>query len=404
MTRTFIVSFCSAVVGAVIAVLAMTYWGVPQTQLERGARQSAQPSESSPSQPQWQQTFHEDSDSGGSSGAESKGKKPASISEAAVGVQATEVYEQTNRGVVNITTRTASSDLLFSGVPAEGSGSGIVIDIDGHILTNYHVIEDADQAVVTLFDGSNYPAKLVGQDPNNDLAVLKLDAPAEKLRPIRFGESSELRVGQPVYAIGNPFGLERTLTGGLISSLNRSMESRNRRLIKSIIQTDAAINPGNSGGPLLDAQGRLIGVNTAIASRIGQSSGVGFALPISTVKRVVPQLIEYGHVIRADAGITRLLQTESGLVVAGLMPDGPAEEAGLRGPEVVRRRQGPFVFRSLDVSAADIIVEIDGEEVTTVDEFLTAVESRQPGETAVFTVLRDGERVEVSVELGTDEP
>lgn len=317
---------------------------------------------------------------------------------------ATQVYERANRGVVNISTHSVEVDDFFAlTVPSEGSGSGILIDGQGHILTNFHVIENAREADVTLYDGSTYAAELVGVDPNNDLAVIKIAAPSEKLHPIELGEARGLRVGQPVFAIGNPFGLERTLTSGLISSLNRSLRSRNQRTIKSIIQTDAAINPGNSGGPLLDEQGRLIGVNTAIASRTGQSSGVGFALPVSTVKRIIPQLVEHGHVTRADAGILRLMQTPDGLLIARLLTDGPAEQAGLRGPELIRNRRGPFIVQSLDVSAADTIVAIDGKKVASVDEFLELVESHQPGDTIRFTILREGVQQEVPVTLGADD-
>ncbi len=224
------------------------------------------------------------------------------------------VYEAVNRGVVNINTKSVRSETfsLFE-VPSEGAGSGSVLDTQGHILTNFHVIEGAREVQVTLHDGQSYEARLVGKDASNDVAVLKIEAPAASLVPVQLGDSRNLKVGQRVFAIGNPFGLERTLTTGIISSLNRTLPARNHRSIRSIIQIDAAINPGNSGGPLLDTHARLIGMNTAIASSTGQSAGVGFAIPASNIARVVPQLIEHGHVIRPDAGITRSLANREGL-------------------------------------------------------------------------------------------
>ncbi len=225
------------------------------------------------------------------------------------------VYENCNRSVVNIDTTVVQSRMIFE-TQSEGSGSGSVLDKQGHILTNYHVIEGAREINVTLFDGKTYDAQLVGHDPPTDVAVIKINAPAEVLFPIRFGESNRLKVGQRVFAIGNPFGLERTLTTGIVSSLNRSLPARTKRAMKSIIQIDAAINPGNSGGPLLDSRGRLIGMNTAIASTTGQNTGVGFAIPSATITRVVPQLIERGHVIRPETGIAAVARTDRGLMIA----------------------------------------------------------------------------------------
>ena len=222
-----------------------------------------------------------------------------------------------------------------------------MLDTHGHILTNFHVVEGAREIQVTLFDGKKYEGRLVGKDESNDVAVIKIDAPAESLLPVTFGDSTHLRVGQRVFAIGNPFGLERTLSTGIISSLNRSLPARNHRTIKSIIQIDAAINPGNSGGPLLDSHGRLIGMNTAIASATGQSAGVGFAIPVANIARVVPQLIERGRVIRPDVGITRVQQDRARAAGRATMtPGGPAEQAGLRGFRIVkqRRTRGPFTY------------------------------------------------------------
>ena len=317
------------------------------------------------------------------------------------------VYEAVNRSVVNINTKaTVATGLLLIEMPSEGAGSGIVLDKQGHLLTNFHVVEGAKEIQVLLYDGSSHPATVVGFDPATDVAVIKVDAPAELLQPVAFGTSNDLRVGQRVFAIGNPFGLERTLTTGIISSLNRSLPTRTGRTIKSIIQTDAAINPGNSGGPLLDSNARLIGMNTAIASRTGQSAGVGFAIPVGTLARIVPQLIQRGRVIRPDAGISRVYQSDAGLVVATLTSGGPAERAGLRGFKIVRerRRQGPFMmeFERVDRSGADLIVAVGGQAVRNADDFLSAVESKNPGDQVLITVQREGHRLDIPVVLDAE--
>lgn len=314
------------------------------------------------------------------------------------------VYEAVNRSVVNIQTETVKGiDFFDMAVPSEGAGSGSVLDNQGHILTNFHVIDGARRVEVTLYDSRSYDAKIIGIDPTSDMAVLKIDAPHDSLEPVTLGDSSSLLVGQRVYAIGNPFGLERTFTTGVISSLNREISSRNQRRIKSIIQTDAAINPGNSGGPLLDSEARLIGMTTAIASKTGQNTGVGFAIPAATIARIVPQLIENGHVVRPDAGIARVYQTEQGLLVARLIPGGAAERAGLRGPQIERVQRGPFVYQQVDRSAADLIIAVDDQQIRTVDEFLTAIESRKPGDTVELTVVRDRIETVVKLELTSDE-
>lgn len=317
------------------------------------------------------------------------------------------VYDAVNRSVVNINTKaTVSAGLFLLEVPSEGAGSGIVVDTLGHVLTNFHVVEGAKEIQVMLYDGSSHTATIVGHDPATDVAVIRVAAPAEVLEPVRFGSSNDLRVGQRVFAIGNPFGLERTLTTGIISSLNRSLPARNSRTIKSIIQTDAAINPGNSGGPLLDSSSLLIGMNTAIASRTGQSSGVGFAIPVGTIARIVPQLIERGKVIRPDAGVARVYQTDHGLLVASLVSDGPAEHAGMRGFKVVRerRRQGPFMAETerIDRSGADLIVAVGGVAVKNADDFLSQVETRNPGDQVLITVEREGHRLELPVVLAAE--
>ena len=261
---------------------------------------------------------------------------------------------------------------------------------------------------MTLFDGRGYQARLIGVDPDTDIAVLKIEAPAESLFPVPFGSSTNLLVGLRVLAIGNPFGLERTLTTGIISSLNRSLPARRtQRTIRSIIQIDAAINPGNSGGPLLDSRGLMIGMNTAIASKTGENTGVGFAIPVNTIARVVPQLIQNGRVTRPESGIGPLHPTGQGLLIVTLVPGGPAEKAGLKGPKIVEKivPQGPFNFksRSVDLSAADRIVAVDGKPVRTAADFFDLIETKQPGDKIVLSIIRQGKQQQVSLQLDAGE-
>jgi S1-C subfamily serine protease len=308
------------------------------------------------------------------------------------------VYQAVNRSVVNITTGSLVSDGLFV-EPRSGTGSGSVLDKNGHIITNNHVVENAKRMAVTLSDGSTYEAKLVGADPNNDLAVLKIEAPAEKLLPISWGDSGRLLVGLRVYAIGNPFGLERTLTTGIVSSLNRSLRTENGRMIRGIIQTDAAINPGNSGGPLLDKRGAMIGITTAIVSRSGASAGVGLAIPSSVARRVVEELIRNGKIVRPDCGIFNVFETDKGLLVNRLTPGGPAEKAGLKGPQEQMLQRGTLTYRVLDRSKADLIVAIDGRKVRTLDEMLSYVESKKAGDKVTLKVIREGKEIEMPLTL-----
>lgn len=318
------------------------------------------------------------------------------------------IYEDSSKSVVNIDTRSRANNFFMQEVIAQGQGSGSVIDKNGHILTNFHVIANAAQVQVTLFNGNSYEASLVGVDPNNDMAVLKIKAPEDELFPITFGNSARLKVGQKVYAIGNPFGLELTLSTGVISSLNRSLPSQSEnRTIKQVIQIDCSINPGNSGGPLLDTYGEFIGMNTAIASRSGESAGVGFAVPVNTITRILPQLIQKGKVIRPNLGIEQVMKTDSGLLITRVQEGGPAEKAGLSSPKVItkQRRQGAYIYeyRSLDKASAQIIVGINETAIQTPDELLTIVESFKPGDTVNLVILQDGRKLQVPIILGEGE-
>ncbi len=317
------------------------------------------------------------------------------------------VYEKVNRSVCNIDTAAQKGAWFLGGQQIqEGSGSGWVLDQQGHIVTNHHVIDGSDVVTVTLFEGDPFPARIVGSDPQNDIAVLKIDAPAELLFPVDLGKSDTLRVGQKIFAIGNPFGLERTMTVGIVSSLERSLRSKSGRLMKAIIQVDAALNQGNSGGPLLDSNGMLIGMNTAIATRTGENTGVGFAVPVNTIGRVIPQLLKFGEVRRASLGIELYWKSDQGLGVARTIENGPAARAGLRGLKVERKRVrvGPQIFETLqaDKSAADQILAIEGKRITSTDDLQEVLDQYEPGQTVDLTVLRGGTTLSVPVTLGLD--
>jgi S1-C subfamily serine protease len=309
------------------------------------------------------------------------------------------VYAAVNRSVVNITT-SAQEVGFFGEETSSGTGSGFVIDHKGHILTNFHVIEGADSVQVTLFDGSTHESRVVGIDASNDVAVVQVNVPANLLVPVPLGDSSKLLVGMKVLAIGNPFGLERTLTTGIVSSLDRSLRAKNGRMIKGIIQTDAAVNPGNSGGPLLNTRGEVIGMNTAIISQVGQSAGISFAVPINGIQRILKPLIEHGRVVRADLGVSRVYTTTEGLLVLALNEGGPAARAGIRAIQMKVVRRGAILTRQLDPESADLIVAINHHRVRNVDELLTEVESHVPGDVVQVTVVRNGKPVDVPVPLG----
>jgi putative serine protease PepD len=307
--------------------------------------------------------------------------------------------------VVNITTTAVAYDFFLTAVPQEGTGSGTIIDKAGHILTNFHVIDGARRLEVTLADGSKWPARAVGADPSNDLAVMKIDAPAEQLTVVPLGDSSKLVVGQKVLVIGNPFGFERTLTAGIVSSLGRSIRADNGRLIRGIIQTDAAINPGNSGGPLLNASGEVIGVSTAIFSPSGGSVGVGFAVPINTAKRILPELISRGHVARPYLGIAGheifpalaqalRLPVKEGIMVVEVTPGSPAQRAGIRGGDKTVQ-VGNLVVRV----GGDIITEVDGVQVGNFERLSDFIDAKRPGEAVSVTFVRQGKVHAVDVRL-----
>lgn len=311
-----------------------------------------------------------------------------------------ELFKNASPSVVHITTSRREHFSFMPQYVPSGTGSGFVWDDKGRIVTNYHVVKDATAIEVTLADHSTWKAYQSHGDPDNDLAVLWTEAPRDRLRPLPLGESAKLQVGQKAFAIGNPFGLDQTLTTGVISALNRTMEAETGRLIKGVIQTDAAINPGNSGGPLLDSAGRLIGVNTAIISKTGTSAGIGFAIPVDEVNRVVPRLIRYEKAVRPGLGIaeapdqwTRQLGVK-GILILDVKAGGPAAKAGLRPTR--RDLQGRIRW-------GDIIVALDGKEVaTTKDLFALLEDTYEIGQEVTVTVLRERERLDVKLTLTAD--
>lgn len=316
------------------------------------------------------------------------------------------VYEKVADGVVNVTSTAMQLDFFFNAFPTQGSGSGSIIDTKGHILTNHHVVAEAQKLEVTLGDGSKWPARLVGTDPDNDLAVIKIDAPREKLKVISMGDSRNLKIGQKVLAIGNPFGLQRTLTTGIISSLGRTIRSAVGTLIEDVIQTDAAINPGNSGGPLLNSDGEIIGINSAIISPSGGNVGIGFAIPVNTAKRVVPELLTKGYVTYPWIGATiqsltpeiakhRKLKIERGAMIAEVVKGGPADQAGLKGGN-----QRVQVGNMIVLVGGDIVVKTDQHDVKTNDELIRYIREKKPGDTILLKVFRKDVLTDVKVTLG----
>jgi putative serine protease PepD len=314
------------------------------------------------------------------------------------------VYKDSGASVVNIVATTVTYDFFYNAVPATGAGSGVVVDKKGSIITNYHVVEDAKAIDVTLFDGTKYQAEVIGLDPDSDLALIRIDAPQNKLRPIAFGDSSKIEVGQKVIAIGNPFGLERTLTAGVVSSVGRTLRAGNNRLIKGVIQTDAAINPGNSGGPLLNSGGEMVGVNTAIFAPTGGNVGIGFAVPVNTVKRIMPELQRNGYVARPWLGIAgqsiddeiaeALGLDSTGVLVADVYEGGPAVVAGIKAA-TGRMRVGNLLI----AVGGDLITAIDGKGIKAVDDLDDFMETAKIGQTVSLRMLREGRARVVRLKL-----
>lgn len=338
---------------------------------------------------------------------------PAQIDQQGLDIAERRVIDAYNRvapSVVNVTTQVLRRGFFFDVIPEEGAGSGFVLDTAGHVLTNFHVISGAQQIEVTLGGEQTFPATVVGMDARFDLAVLKIDAPVELLHPVHLGESASLQVGQRAIAIGNPFGqFSRTLTTGVISALDRTLEGQDGRPISGVIQTDAAINRGNSGGPLLDSSGRVIGINTAIFSPSGTNAGVGFAVPVDTIKRVLPELFELGRFRHPYVGIryaysitpglaeSLRLPVQSGLLLVQLDRGGPLERAGVRGA-----RQEAILGNRRVYIGGDILTAIDGVPLATVEELQLLQEQRRIGEEVTVSLLRDGEPFAAVVALAEE--
>ncbi len=313
------------------------------------------------------------------------------------------VYRKNIASVVNITSRVMTFDFFYGLVPQEGQGSGFVIDKEGHILTNYHVIAEARQVEVTLHDRKKYKATIVGTDKSHDLAIVQIKAP--NLQPMVLGDSANLQVGQKVYAIGNPFGLAGTLTRGIVSSI-RQVQEPDGLVIDEAIQTDAAINPGNSGGPLLNWHGEVIGINTMIASSVGQSAGIGFAIPINTAKAVVNDLVTLGRVRRPALGVRTIpidseiadelgLAADYGLLIVQAVPGGSADRAGLRGGT-----EHAYLGNTPIMIGGDLIVAIDGEKIESQQILAQIMNKHRAGDTVKVTIFRGKKQLEVSVVLG----
>jgi S1-C subfamily serine protease len=333
---------------------------------------------------------------------------PASAEEKldSVEMENVRIYRQAAPAVANIVTRTMEYDFFFNAVPTEGAGSGFVIDSVGHILTNYHVVQGAQTIEVTLGDQTHYKAKFIGADERNDIALVQVDTRGHKLTPLPIGDSRALLVGQRVLAIGNPFGLQSTLTTGVVSSLGRTVQTGDSTFIDDAIQTDAAINHGNSGGPLLNSHGEVIGINSAIYSPTGTAAGIGFAIPINTAKRVADDLISNGHVRRASLGVqgralwpdlaeALQLPVQQGFLIETVETGGPAAKAGVHGGS-----------RSIQVGlqemriGGDVLIAVNGKDVTNQLDLNVLLNRAQPGDTVTLTIVRDGKKVNLPVKLG----
>ncbi len=313
------------------------------------------------------------------------------------------VYKRAVPSVVNIKSRSVSFNFFYGVVPEEGQGTGFILDKEGHIMTNYHVVANARQIEVTLYNRKNYKADLIGTDALHDLAIIQIHAP--NLTPAVIGDSRGLQVGQKVFAIGNPFGLSGTMTRGIVSSI-RSVEEPNGNKIDEAIQTDAAINPGNSGGPLLNSRAEVIGVNAMIASNVGQSAGIGFAIPINTAKAVVNDLVSYGRVRRPALGVTSLpispelaqelsLAADYGLLVMEVVPGGPADRAGIHGG-----KQEAWLGNTRILIGGDLIVAIDGAQVGETQDLTQIMNNHRAGDKVTVTYMRGRKKLEAAVTLG----
>ena len=316
------------------------------------------------------------------------------------------IYKQAAPAVANIVTRAVQYDFFYDAVPVEGAGSGFLIDTDGHILTNYHVVEGAQSIEVTLGDQSRYKAKYIGADPRNDIALIQIDPKGRKLATLPLGDSRNLLVGQRVLAIGNPFGFQSTLTTGVVSSLGRTVQTGENTFIDEAIQTDASINRGNSGGPLLNSRGEVIGINSAIYAPSGTNAGIGFAIPINTARRAAEDLISTGRVRHASLGAEGRavwpeladalhLGVDQGILVERVTPGGPAAQAGVRGGT----RSVLAGLQELRIGG-DVLVAINGKELTSQMDLNLLLNRARPGDTVTLTIVRDGKRVDIPVKLG----
>lgn len=324
------------------------------------------------------------------------------------------VYQQFNEAVVNITTQVMGMNWFFEPIAEDGgSGSGSIIDSRGYVITNVHVIEKATKIYISLYDGSQYEGRVVGSDVESDIAVLKFDPPKDLvLKTIQFGDSEKLKVGQKVIAIGNPFGFERTLTTGIVSALGRPIKNSNNIIIRGMIQTDASINPGNSGGPLLDTAGNMIGINTMIYSSSGSNAGIGFAVPASTARRVVSDLLQYGKVRRGaiQASLVQMsraiadyarLDISQGILVSETTRGGNADKAGIKGGTQAVRYGNSRNARTFYIGG-DIIVGIDGVQVSTYSDYYSMLENKRPGDTVTVTIHRNKKNYDCKVVLAEE--
>jgi S1-C subfamily serine protease len=316
------------------------------------------------------------------------------------------IYKQASPAIANIVTRAVQYDFFFDAVPVEGAGSGFVIDTDGHILTNYHVVQGAETIEVTLGDQSRYKAKYIGADTRNDIALLQIDPKGRKIATLPLGDSRNLLVGQRVLAIGNPFGFQSTLTTGVVSSLGRTVQTSENTFIDEAIQTDAAINRGNSGGPLLNSRGEVIGINSAIYAPTGTTAGIGFAIPINTARRAAEDLISTGHVRHATLGAEGRaiwpnladalhLGVDQGILIERVVPGGPAAQAGIRGGT----RSVLAGLQELRVGG-DVLVAVNGKELASQMDLNLLLNRAWPGDTITLTIVRDGKKMNIPVKLG----